>query len=101
MSEGVYFKPTGPIGDTDTDALPVKEIGPAVGYDTGCLGFTTVSNDEATARLRRDGVEIGLAVNGQAPEQASCFDGKPCRVFSAEEPFGVCSCSTRPLAQEA
>ena len=34
MPEGVFFKAVGPIGDTDTGALPVKEIGPAVGYYT-------------------------------------------------------------------
>ena len=69
----VLFKATGPIGDTDTNAIPVREIGPAVGYYTQCLGFSLVSKDKTTARLKRDDVEIGLAVNGQDPEQASCW----------------------------
>ena len=43
---------------------------PAVGYYTQCLGFTLVSKDGTTARLRRDDVQIGLAVNGRDPEQA-------------------------------
>src|ERR1700730_9177794 len=73
MSESVFFKAVGPIGDTDINALPVKEIGPAVGYYTQCLGFTLVSKDRTTAVLRRDDVQIGLAVNGQDPEQASCW----------------------------
>jgi lactoylglutathione lyase len=96
----------------------VKEVGPAVGYYTQCLGFTLVSRDRTTAVLRRDDVQIGLAVNDQDPEQASCwfsvgdvdalwreyeakgigpgmvdeqqYDGKPYRVFFAKEPYGVC-----------
>ena len=128
MPDRVFFKAVGPIGDTDVNALPVKEIGPAVGYYTQCLGFSLVSKDHSTARLRRDDVEIGLAVNGEDPEQASCwfsvgdvdalrreydakgigpgiideqeFDGKPYRVFFAKEPYGVCFCFTHPLAPE-
>jgi hypothetical protein len=125
MPGGVFFKAVGPIGDTDPSALPVKEIGPAVGYYTHCLGFTLVAKDRTTARLKRDDVEIGLAVNGRDPEQASCwfsvsdvdalrreyeargiepgiideqrYDGKPYRVFFAKEPYGVCFCFTQPL----
>lgn len=129
MSQGLFFRATGPIGDTDTMALPVREIGPAVGYYTQCLGFSLVSKDRTTARLKRDDVEIGLAVNGLDPEQASCwfsvgdvealwreydakgigpgiideqvFDGTPYRVFFAKEPYGVCFCFTQPLGQDA
>src|SRR5438309_1074265 len=73
MSQGVFFRAAGPIGETDTNALPVKEIGPSVGYYTQCLGFSLVSKDQTTAKLKRDDVEIGLAVNGRDPEQASCW----------------------------
>ena len=73
MSRDVFFRAVGPIGETDTSALPVKEIGPAVGYYTRCLGFVLVSMDKTTTVLRRDDVQIGLAVNGQDPEQASCW----------------------------
>ena len=125
MTDKVFFQKAGAIGKTDLLALPVKEIGPAVGYYTQCLGFTLVSKDGSTATLRRDEVSIGLAVNGRDPEQASCwfsvgdvdalwreyeakgigpgvvdeqvFDGKPFRVFFAKEPFGVCFCFTQPL----
>jgi hypothetical protein len=125
MSQSVFFKAAGPIGDTNPSALPVKEIGPAVGYYTQCLGFSLVSKDRTTARLQRDDVQIGLAVNGQDPEQASCwfsvsdvdtlrreldakgiepgiideqqFDGKPYRVFFAKDPYGVCFCFTQPV----
>ena len=125
MSGRVHFRAVGPIGDTDTNALPVRELGPAVGYYTQCLGFALVSRDPTTAVLRRDDVQIGLAVNGRDPEQASCwfsvgdvdallreyeargigpgivdeqvYDGRPYRVFFAKEPYGVCFCFTQPL----
>ena len=127
MSQSVFFKAVGPIGDTDPNALPAKEIGPAVGYYTQCLGFSLVSKDRTTAVLKRDDVQIGLAVNGRDPDQASCwfsvgdvdalwhefdskciapgiideqeYDGKPYRVFFAKDPYGVCFCFTHPLAK--
>jgi lactoylglutathione lyase len=114
------FKGVHPIGDTDTNALPVKEIGPAVGYYTHVLGFSKVSKDGESVVLERDHVRIGLAVNGRDPEQASCYfdvsdvaalreeldargiepsevavqehEGKRYRVFFAKEPYGVCFC---------
>jgi hypothetical protein len=125
MPGRVFFGAAGPIGETDIDALPVKEIGPEVGYDTQRLGFALVSKGGTTARHRRDDVEIGLAVNGRDPEQASCwfsvgdvdalrreyvgkgigpgvideqeYEGTPYRVFFAKEPYGVCFCFTHPL----
>src|SRR5262245_31286981 len=73
MGQSVVFKGVFPIGETDTNALPVKEIGPAVGYYTQVLGFSLVERDRTTAVLTRDAVRIGLAVNGRDPEQASCY----------------------------
>lgn len=124
-TRGATFHAAGPIGATDPLALPVKEIGPAVAFYTRCLGFSLAEKDQTTARLRRDEVEIGLAVNGRDPEQASCwfsvgdidalwreyeargigpgpitrqeYDGKPHRAFFAREPYGVCFCFTQPL----
>jgi hypothetical protein len=124
MADAVRFESACPIGDTDIRALTVKELGPAIGYYTQCLGFSLVSKDGTTARLRRDDVEIGLEVNGQDPEEASCWfsvgnvevlwreyeakgigpgiidemehDGQPLRVFFAKEPYGVCFCFTQP-----
>jgi hypothetical protein len=129
MSKGIFFRGAGPIGDTDTNALPVKEIGPAIGYYTQCLGFSLVSKEPTTAVLKRDDVQIGLAVNGRDPEQASCWfsvgdvdalwqeyhgkgigpgvideqewDGERYRVFFAKEPYGVCFCFTHPLKPRA
>jgi hypothetical protein len=71
-------------------------------------------------------VHIGLAVNGQDPEQASCYfavtdvaalraefaskgiaptevqrdehDGRPLLVFFAKEPYGVCFCFGQSVA---
>jgi hypothetical protein len=126
MSESprVVFRGVYPIGDTDTNALPVKEIGPAVGYYSQVLGFSLVRKDRTTAQLERDGVRIGLAVNGRDPEQASCYfavsdvdalhreleargiepsevgvqehEGTRYRVCFAKEPYGVCFCFGQP-----
>jgi hypothetical protein len=124
MSERTVFKGVFPIGETDPNALPVKELGPAVGYYTQVLGFALVTKDRSTAVLERDAVRIGLAVNGQDPEQASCYfavsgveplrreldargiepgevavrehQGKRFRVFFAKEPYGVCFCFGEP-----
>lgn len=104
----------------DVSALPVRQIGPAVGYYTRVLGFALESRTETTATLRRDDAHLGLAVNGEDPEQVSVYfavsdveaaraeleaagispttvrvdehNGKKYRVFFAAEPFGVCFC---------
>lgn len=116
----VVFKAVGNIGEGGPDAIPVKEIGPAVGFYVHVLGFTVVESNKTTARLRRDEVEIGLAVNGKDPEQASIYfgvsdidamhaeltakgiepsairtdtwNGGTYRVCFAKEPYGVCFC---------
>jgi lactoylglutathione lyase len=120
MSDNVVFNGVHPIGDTDTNALPIRSVGPAIGYYTQVLGFSVVSKEKDRAVLQRDQVKIGLAVNGQDPEQASCYfgvsdvealrwdleakgiepsplrvddhGGKKYRVFFAQEPYGVCFC---------
>lgn len=116
----VFFRNVHPIGDTDVRALPVKELGPAIGYYTQVLGFALVSRHDKTAVLQRDEAVIGLAVNDADPEQASCYfavngvealreelaakgiepsaldvqehEGNAYRVFFAKEPYGVCFC---------
>ena len=55
MSQQVVFNGVYPIGDTDIKALPVKELGPAIGYYTQVLGFSLVSKAGKTAVLQRDG----------------------------------------------
>jgi len=124
MSNNAVFKGVYPIGDTDVNALPVREIGPAIGYYTQVLGFSLVTKDQKSAVLQRDDARIGLAVNGRDPEQASCYfavsdvealrreldakgiepggvhvqqhDGKSYRVCFAKEPYGVCFCFGQP-----
>ncbi len=124
MSGVVRFNGVFPIGDTDVASLPVKHLGPAIGYYTQVLGFVVVSREEAKALLRRDEAQIGLAENGQDPEQASCYfavsdaeglrqeleakgidptplrrdlhEGRSYRVFFAREPYGVCFCFGQP-----
>jgi catechol 2,3-dioxygenase-like lactoylglutathione lyase family enzyme len=119
MSE-FRFKGAFPIGDTDVAALPVKEIGPAVAFYIRVLGFTLIEKTAKTAKLKRDDAEIGLAVNGADPEQASVYfevenldglrnelidagsnptdfridqhGGSKYRVFFDKEPYGVCFC---------
>jgi len=116
----IVFKGAFPIGDTDVAALPVKEIGPAVAFYTQVLGFTLIEKTAQTAKLNRDDAEIGLAVNGADPEQASVYfevenldalrqkfvdagsnptdfridqhGGGKYRVFFDKEPYGVCFC---------
>lgn len=119
------FQGAFPIGDTDVKALPVKELGPAVGYYTQVLGFALVARDTTIAMLQREDAHIGLAVNGKDPEQASCYfevsdldalrleldtkgidpgkiheqnyGGNRYRVFFAKEPYGVCFCFGQKL----
>ena len=120
----VIFQSAAPIGETKVNALPVKDIGPAIGYYVQVLGFTVVEKGSETATLRRDGATIGLAKNGDDPEQASVYfsvsdaaelrreltekgiepselrtdeyEGKRYRVFFAKEPYGVCFCFGQP-----
>ena len=125
MAQHSTFTGVFPIGSTDPAALPVKELGPAIGYYTQVLGFTLTHKTERTARFQRNAVQIGVAVSGQDPEQASCYfavsdvaalhaefagkainptemqreehDGRPLLVFFAKEPYGVCFCFGQPV----
>ena len=53
-----------PVSDEDTNALPVKDLGPAITFYEAVLGFSAVSRDASTAVLTRDGVRIGLVRQG-------------------------------------
>lgn len=124
MVKRAAFQGAYPIGATNIRELPVKDLGPAIGYYCHVLGFTVTQKAERSATLRRDAAEIGLAVNGDDPEQASCYfavsdvralreelagmgiDPSPIRsdqhggrsmlVFFAKEPYGVCFCFGQP-----
>ena len=69
------FKAVSPIADEDTDALPVKELEPAVAFYERVLGFRVASRDATTATLRRDAVQVGLVrKEDHDPHQAgSCY----------------------------
>jgi len=124
MADRVTFAGAFPIGDTDMQALPVRELGPAIGYYTQVLGFRVSQKTERTALLQRDAAQIGLAVNDADPEQASCYfavnnvaalreelaakgiepspirpdqhGGRSMSIFFAKEPYGVCFCFGQP-----
>jgi hypothetical protein len=51
MAQHAAFTGVFPIGATDPEALPVKELGPAIGYYTQVLGFTLVHKTASAARL--------------------------------------------------
>ena len=126
MSHTVFEKVASISGEPN--ALPVKDPGPAIGYYTRVLGFHVVERGGNRAVLARDGVCIGLEVNGQDPEQVSCYfgvsdvealraeleatgiepsplrvdeyGGRRYRVFFAKEPYGVCFCFGQQLPDE-
>ena len=128
MSQILRFTSVGPIGDTDVSSLPVKEIGPAIGYYGQVLGFKVVSKEENSVVMSRDDVTIGLAANDEDPEQANCYFGvtdveslreeldamgiepsamrvdtherQKFRVFFAKEPYGVCFCFWQKVSDE-
>jgi hypothetical protein len=60
-----------PISNEDINALPIKELGPAINYYESVMGFTKLHSDAATAVLWRDNAQIGLTVNnGHRPSEA-------------------------------
>lgn len=78
MSETLEFQRIAPIGDTDPQNLPVSDVESATRYYTDTLGFTVDRYEGAPPQavvLRRDDVELRLAVTGADPEQASCYIG--------------------------
>lgn len=129
MAGDLGFAGAFPIGGTDVQALPVKMLGPAIGYYTRVPGFTVVERTDRTAMLRRGDAPIGLAVNGKDPDQAGCYfsvadvlalreelagagiepsairrdehGGRHFLVFFAQEPYGVCFCFGQPAPAEA
>jgi predicted enzyme related to lactoylglutathione lyase len=73
----MQFKAVVPIANEDPDALPVKELEPAIAFYQRVLGFKVASRDATTAALRRDEVRIGLVRKADhEPHQAGsvCFN---------------------------
>jgi hypothetical protein len=52
---GVY-----PISGEDLNALPVREVGPAVEFYKTVLGFSVVASDATAATLQRGDARLGL-----------------------------------------
>jgi catechol 2,3-dioxygenase-like lactoylglutathione lyase family enzyme len=68
------LKAISPIGNGDTNAIPVKDIDPAIRFYTEVLGFAPVTRDVRSAVLRRDDVQIGLvAKTDHDPMRAGSF----------------------------
>ena len=68
------FKAISAIGDDDPNAIPVKDIGPAIKFYTEVLGFAVVTKELRSAVLRRDDVQIGLvAKTDHNPKRAGSF----------------------------
>lgn len=69
------FKAVFPISNEDTNALPVKEIGAAIGFYETVMGFSVVTRNPASVTLKRDDVQIGLIQKeDHEPQQAgSCY----------------------------
>ena len=69
------FKAVYPISNEDTNALPVKELGPAIAFYKTVLGFSVVASDATTAVLKRDEVQIGLIrkADHDPLEAGSCY----------------------------
>lgn len=54
------LKSVSAVSNEDTNALPVKELVPAIAYYESVLGFAVVRRDDATVVLERDQARIGL-----------------------------------------
>jgi len=66
-----HLKTVGPVSDEDTNALPVKDLEPAIAFYQSVLRFQVVSRNGFTAILTRDGVRIGVVrKSDHEPRQA-------------------------------
>jgi catechol 2,3-dioxygenase-like lactoylglutathione lyase family enzyme len=54
------LKSVSPVCNEDMNALPVKELDPAIAYYKSVLGFAVVQRDDSTAVLVRQGARIAL-----------------------------------------
>lgn len=63
-----------PISGEDLNALPVREIGPAVDFYRAALGFEVVAREDDRAVVARDGVRLGLfrKADHRPDEAGSC-----------------------------
>jgi lactoylglutathione lyase len=76
MADTYTYGSVSPIGDTDPMNMPVADIDAAAAWYGAKMGFVETSRgggETPRVVLARDDIEIGLAVNGGDPEQASCY----------------------------
>ena len=121
------FKSVHPIGDSDPQHIPVRDLAPGVAFYVNVLGFQVTEITSTHANLHRDAVQIRLDKNDLDPEQFSLYfeveDVAALReeyaakllhpselrmdtygenryqVFFVKEPYGVCFClGTKQLA---
>ena len=68
------LKTFSPIGDGDTNAVPVKCIDPAVDFYVKVLGFSLITKSLKSAVLQRDDVQVGLIAHADHnPATAGAF----------------------------
>jgi predicted enzyme related to lactoylglutathione lyase len=122
MQQSISYKAIFPIGDSDPNDMPVRDLEQALPFYEAAMGFTVRSRGDSprSAVIARDQVEMRLAENGGEPEQASCYmsvsdvdaafqelwergakpsqirvdehGGKKYRVFFVRAPDGLCYC---------
>ncbi len=76
MAKTYTYGSVSPIGDTDPTDMPVADVETAIAWYESKMGFRLVSHIDGpapSAVLERDGIQLGFAVNGGDPEQASCY----------------------------
>jgi catechol 2,3-dioxygenase-like lactoylglutathione lyase family enzyme len=68
------FKSISPIGEGNSNAVPVKSIDPAIDFYVSRLGFSVLRKDESSALLQREDVQIGLVARiDHNPARAGAF----------------------------
>jgi catechol 2,3-dioxygenase-like lactoylglutathione lyase family enzyme len=114
------FKSVHPIGDSDPQRVPVRDLAPSVAFYVNVLGFEVAKVASTDANLTRDAVQIRLEKNDLDPEQFSLYfevsdvvalreeyaakllhpselrldtyGENRYQVFFVKEPYGVCFC---------
>jgi catechol 2,3-dioxygenase-like lactoylglutathione lyase family enzyme len=114
------FKSVHPIGESDPQRVPVRDLAPSVAFYVNVLGFHLSQLDATSAQLQRDAVQIRLEKNELDPEQFSlyfevedvaalrqeyvakllhpsevridAYGENRYQVFFVKEPYGVCFC---------
>ena len=76
MASSYAYERVSPIGDTEPMDMPVADIDAAITWYESKMGFSVKSRvvgATPSVVMARDDIELGFAVNGGDPEQASCY----------------------------